>query len=327
MFDLTSALTADVKARKAKGTTPGVRQLREAQRAEFAALTADQLRAAHRGTIVKGVEQMTIDLKRATMDGNEAEVVRLESAIDTATNSQSAYWDELVWSSDLGGSGHFIRSIYSKALNLDLIGHKPEDTLQDALEVALHNLSERPAGAVDGRYSRQLRVRKVTAQLRTARMTDTVLPITRGELFRCVRYVYKRGLNQFAYTMRGQMTVTDGTKLTPRKAMSVSLEESAARADKRRQCREADAALARVEKLRAQGWTVEAHVFNPERVDKLDALVAEYPLSAAQLPLRLAQALVAGYSVAQFLVEVRHATGKTYSEQTLMRWASQLAAL
>lgn len=327
MFDLTATLARDVANNRAKGTTPGTKQLKAAQRTDRALTLAEQLRAAHRGTPPKGIEQMTLDLKRATVDGDDEAAARLEIAIQAATEQQAAYWDELVWASDLGANGHFVRSIYSRALDLDLIGNKPEDTVQDALEVALHNVAERPAGLAGGRLDRARRVRSVNAQMRTARMIDEALPVTRGELFRCIRYVYKRGLNQFAYMRRGQTTTVTGTRLTPTKSMTVVWEDLAREQEQRAAQREHDTKRAEVERLRAEGWIVESYAITPDRADKLADLEAEYPMSAAQLPLRLAQALVAGYSIQQFLDAVEAATGKRYSMQTLTRWANQVGAL
>jgi hypothetical protein len=219
-----------------------------------------------------------------------------------------------------------MRAIHWRELDLDLIGYKREDVLADAIEVAYANML-RAEDHTANRISRTVRVNRENKRLASARMVERALPITRGEVYRAIRYVYKRGLNAFGYTRRGDVPVFTSTGLEARTSMTVSMERFDATAGKIARTAAVKKETARIAALRSAGWIVEntEHPLTAHYADRMHAIVDAYPAEGGQLPLLLAQALTNGYTVPQFLAEVKAATGKEYAESTLLRWAKQVA--
>lgn len=215
-------------------------------------------------------------------------------------------------------------------LNLGMLGYDRADILADAVEIALNWSATLTRDAdepetIHPALTRRLAIKRERERAQRAGIDPReVLPFTLGEMYRAIRSAYKRGLNVFGYWRGGRSVATvNGAGLTLTPSESVKWD----RIVRNEQQREQREQRAREDALIAAGWNVERRTIDPERADRLAALVECYPANARRVPLVFAQALVAGHTVGAILDAIEQQTGKRPAEATLTRWAARLSAL
>lgn len=329
MFDLTATL-ALVKAESgATRTSRGTSALVAAKRAstgptEFE-LRAAELRAAHEAN----------PSKRAVKTNRPDEYA--EQALTPDEQAEvDAFWDRLVWSSDLTASGRFARKIAydeNKAGRVDgrrrggleLIGYSREDLLSDAVEVTLIWLDTDEDDPAKGEARRE-RATAENAEMRRVGMTEVAMPFSFGEMYRAINYAYKRGLNQFNYWRSGKVTELDGAGLIATVPESTVYETEKAQRKQLIEARLLRVKMAEIEAQRADGWVVETSTISP-RLAELESLKEFYPEGESKMPLALAEALLHGVTITEFIGAVKDSTGKEYAASTITSWANKLGAL